>query len=316
MEQKYNVDTGKFEPVATEAEVTIGWTVHAQGDGDTLDYWPFHDPWRAGQPQHEVTFTLTDPPLNIYDSVNPRAVCDAVFAATNEPDAAPGDDTVEGRIVEAIRQAGYVGREAHYSLSVGDTVTVNGSRYSYLPHGWAEDLTARTEEELSHLRMMYSDAKHPDGVKRIDAELRRRESDARAQRERQYSHLTRLMGAVRATEHAVDRVEELYAAQPRLTVKGLLVVLQDDRQRAADREDALRADMGGTWARDHYRRWQPGEEPLTSEELETNRRDHEATLSVRCPFCGADPGIDCVTGSGRRAAGSHTARERTAGVDD
>lgn len=113
-------------------EVTIGWTLNNRAD---RTYVSFSDGYREGVLQHEVTFTL-----DVADDVNGESIADAVFLATNAPSVAPG--TLAAQILAEVAASGYTGRVegedyiGHYSLSVGDTVTVDGTKYACANIGW------------------------------------------------------------------------------------------------------------------------------------------------------------------------------------
>lgn len=121
--------------------LTIGWTIHAhRKDGSLIDtsYMPFSDPWRPGQPQHEVTILVEVPGGLAEDTL-----VEAVFRATNDPDQPRADDDLASAILTAIQATGYTGREAHWSLSVGDTVTVDDRRvWSCRKFGWVLEVSA------------------------------------------------------------------------------------------------------------------------------------------------------------------------------
>jgi hypothetical protein len=120
--------------------VIIGWTQHErlpESPGTMLhrvarqpDYTPFWDGYRAGQPQHTITFELEVP-----DNATPAIVAQEAFTASNAPYPLT-EGTVAARILAAIQATGYRGREAHYSLSVGDTVEVDGVKLSCEGSGW------------------------------------------------------------------------------------------------------------------------------------------------------------------------------------
>ena len=113
--------------------VTIGWTLLNTED-PTREYVSFSDGYREGAPQHEVTFEI-----ETY-GVTGRHVAESAFIATNAPEVGP--ETLAGHILAKISESGYTGRvdrkgyAGHYSLSVGDTVTVDGAKYACEPFGW------------------------------------------------------------------------------------------------------------------------------------------------------------------------------------
>lgn len=102
--------------------LTIGWTKSDMANG----YSSF-DGYRHGARQHTETIEIETGDLN------DRAVCEAVFAATNIPGIG---DTVAQDIQRAIAATGYRGQGAHYSFSVGDTVTIDGRMYACEPVGF------------------------------------------------------------------------------------------------------------------------------------------------------------------------------------
>lgn len=109
--------------------VTVGWTKHEDRDVSPTHI-PFFHVWRPGQDQHEETITVAVP-ADLYG----QRLAEVVFAATNHPDP----DRLLGpaaTIRKAILDTGYEGREAHWSLSVGDTVTVDGVRWAVDRFGW------------------------------------------------------------------------------------------------------------------------------------------------------------------------------------
>ena len=106
-------------------KITIGWTKHSAETKAEFDYAPFWDPFKPGMPQHTETIEVD------YNTDNPEVVANLVFAASNQLGAfghAPygdGEPTIIEKLMMAIEDTGYRGREAHFSLSIGDTVTVH-----------------------------------------------------------------------------------------------------------------------------------------------------------------------------------------------
>jgi hypothetical protein len=93
-------------------------------------YVPYSDGWRPGAEQHVLSLTVDLPP-----KFEAHQVADLVFYATNAPDL--GDDPYAGAIRAAIDATGYRGEEGgHFSLSVGDTVTVDGIGLACKSAGW------------------------------------------------------------------------------------------------------------------------------------------------------------------------------------
>lgn len=112
-------------------EVTVGWTNSDMENG----YSSFCDGYRPGAEQHTETFSLEVP-----EGATPEVVAEAVFLGTNSPyvavEAEQGVDTLAVRVHKAVQATGYDGRGFHYSLSVGDTVTVGGVMLACESGGW------------------------------------------------------------------------------------------------------------------------------------------------------------------------------------
>lgn len=109
-------------------EVTVGWTNSDMENG----YSSFCDGYKPGAEQHTETFTL-----EVEEGmVTPERVADMVFEATNNPYLTQPQGVL-GQVFRAIKASGYTGEGFHYSLSVGDTVTVDGVMYACQPTGWA-----------------------------------------------------------------------------------------------------------------------------------------------------------------------------------
>lgn len=111
-------------------EVTIGWT--KQHELPPERRWSEYQP---GDPQHTLTFTL-----DVYSGMSPeettRAIAEDCFVATNHPVPQTLNDGA-GLVYSLIKQAGYRGQEGgHYSLSVGDTVTVSEIMLACVADGW------------------------------------------------------------------------------------------------------------------------------------------------------------------------------------
>lgn len=93
-------------------------------------YVPYVDGWKPGAAQHVLTLTV-DLPAHL----EAHQVADLVFYASNAPDLS--GDHWAGAIRAAIDATGYRGEEAgHFSLSVGDTVTVDGIALACRSAGW------------------------------------------------------------------------------------------------------------------------------------------------------------------------------------
>lgn len=113
-----------------DIDVTIGWTRSDPATG----YSSFSDGYQPGASQHRLTLRV-DVPADADITAAVEAIAEAAFAATNHPDP----DTLTGyaqQIYEGVHASGYTGREAHYSLSVGDTVTVAEVTLACAPTGW------------------------------------------------------------------------------------------------------------------------------------------------------------------------------------
>lgn len=96
----------------TDTTITIGWTKSDMDKG----YSSFMG-YREGAEQHTETIVVDIP-----DDADESLIAEWVFQATNYP--APGTLTGAAHaIFVAIVATGYRGRGAHYSLSVGDTIT-------------------------------------------------------------------------------------------------------------------------------------------------------------------------------------------------
>lgn len=95
--------------------VKIGWTKHS-------DYWTF-------QPQAERHWVE----FNLASGLEPEVVAEAAFEATNSPSRL---SPLAQAILWKIEAAGYTGKEAHYSLSVGDVVQVGEVLLACERAGW------------------------------------------------------------------------------------------------------------------------------------------------------------------------------------
>jgi hypothetical protein len=121
----------------TQTTITIGWTKADRAN----DYIPFSDGYRPGADQHTETITV---PV----SASLLGVADAVYEATNN-DGRLFRGSMAWHIQEELRATGYRGEEAsHYSLSVGDTVTVNGSRAICERSGWRVEAVLDQDAQL------------------------------------------------------------------------------------------------------------------------------------------------------------------------
>lgn len=113
-----------------DTEVTIGWTK----SDHSIGYSSFSDGYQPGAEQHTLTVHVEVPDdANITAAVD--AIAEAAFAATNHPNP----EILTGfakQIYDGVRASGYTGRQAHYSLSVGDTVTVGEVTLACANLGW------------------------------------------------------------------------------------------------------------------------------------------------------------------------------------
>lgn len=110
-------------------ELTIGFTKSDR----SIDYSSYDDGYRPGARQELVTLTVNARGL---PEMTAAQWGDAVFEATNAPGVS---DPAARRIAEAISVAQQAGQARRMrSLSVGDTVTVNGTeRVSCEKRNWA-----------------------------------------------------------------------------------------------------------------------------------------------------------------------------------
>lgn len=105
--------------------VTIGWT---KSDPET-GYSSFSG-YQPGAQQ--VTKTI-----EVETEVSDEWLAEACFAATNSP-YVEQETGLANEIFKAIKATGYRGEGAHYSLSVGDTVTIDGVMYAVEGMGFAK----------------------------------------------------------------------------------------------------------------------------------------------------------------------------------
>ena len=112
-----------------QIDVTIGWTMSDRANG----YSSF-DGYRPGARQHTETISIDwDLDLNIAHA--PEHIAEACFEVTNAPYVI--ETGIAGQITEALAATGYHGEQAgHYSLSVGDTVTVGEVTLACDRFGW------------------------------------------------------------------------------------------------------------------------------------------------------------------------------------
>ncbi|MGZ0147122.1 hypothetical protein ACXJJ3_08630 [Kribbella sp. WER1] len=106
--------------------ITIGWTISNREAG----YVAFMDGYQPFAKQYTETITV-ELPVNVVG----HQVAELVFIATNAPAVDPG--TPEEAVQEAIYATGYRGEQAaHFSLSVGDTVTVDDVMWACKAASW------------------------------------------------------------------------------------------------------------------------------------------------------------------------------------
>lgn len=107
--------------------ITIGWTIHS--DGIYRGYVPYWDGYKPGTPQHVETIEVSLP-----SPMATESIAALVFDALNNPEPRGASRL----ILDAVQATGYRGEGAHFSLSVGDTVTVNATMLSCERMGWTE----------------------------------------------------------------------------------------------------------------------------------------------------------------------------------
>jgi len=119
-------------------EVTIGWTMSDRDAGCSS----FSDGYRPGAKQHTETITIewTNPPMLFGGTVDlnraAEVLAEACYYATNAP-RFTCPDGLTGQVCRAIDATCYHGHQAgHYSLSVGDTVTVGEITLACASLGW------------------------------------------------------------------------------------------------------------------------------------------------------------------------------------
>lgn len=111
-------------------EVRIGWTKNTD-ETRAEGYVSFHDGYQPGREQVTLDLVLQ----NVSVDMTPEHIAEAAFIATNAPFV--GDPFgLPAVIADMIGDAGYHGEDAHYSLSVGDTVTVGEVMLACASLGW------------------------------------------------------------------------------------------------------------------------------------------------------------------------------------
>jgi len=106
--------------------VTIGWTRSDLANG----YSSFSDGYRKGAQQYTET-------LEVNTELDPSEIAEAAFHGTNAPEESIDSTSVAGHIAAVLKKRGFNGSQSgHYSLSVGDTVTVDGVMLACADLGW------------------------------------------------------------------------------------------------------------------------------------------------------------------------------------
>jgi hypothetical protein len=128
-------DPARFWIHADARTIHIGYTKVVRPEaGAGFGYVPMADGYRPGAEQHVVTITV-----DLSPSLQPYRIAELVFIATNAPEELLAEGSAEELIRLAIEDTGYKGVEAHWSLSVGDTVQVgDGPRWACEASGWTE----------------------------------------------------------------------------------------------------------------------------------------------------------------------------------
>lgn len=121
--------------MSKQVEVIVGWTKSdverdEKGRAVRVIYSPFCDGYKPGASQHTESMTLT-----VADHWDIERVAEAVFVATNAPHAHV-KGSPEEQVYDALVAVDYRGQGAHYSLSTGDTVTVDGHMVECSSVGW------------------------------------------------------------------------------------------------------------------------------------------------------------------------------------
>lgn len=119
---------GKRQSMTKTVTLTVGWTNSDMEHG----YSSFCDGYRPGAEQHTETFIVEVEE----DMVTPMGLAEMVFEATNNPYLTQPQGVL-GQVFRAVKATGFTGEGFHYSLSTGDTVTVDGVMYACENSGWA-----------------------------------------------------------------------------------------------------------------------------------------------------------------------------------
>lgn len=106
--------------------ITIGWTRSNMQEG----YSSFSDGFKVGASQHSET-------LEINTDLDASEIAEAAFRATNAPEGLVAPESVAGHIATVLAKRGFDGSQSgHYSLSMGDTVTVDDQVLECASLGW------------------------------------------------------------------------------------------------------------------------------------------------------------------------------------
>ena len=107
-------------------DVTVGWT---KSDSDT-GYSSFADGYKPDAEQWVEVLEVEG-----LEGLTLETIAEYVFIATNSPHEYLDEHPVT-KVRAALERTGYRGYQAHYSLSVGDTVTVDGETIECGAWGW------------------------------------------------------------------------------------------------------------------------------------------------------------------------------------
>lgn len=109
-------------------EMTIGWTISDMENG----YSSFSG-YQQGAQQVTKTITIEAPVGSFAEQI-----AEAVFHGTNAPPEYLSEGSMAAQVAGCLRSLGFRGEGAHYSLSVGDTVTVMGVTLAVERFGFKE----------------------------------------------------------------------------------------------------------------------------------------------------------------------------------
>lgn len=122
-------------------KIILGITRSDRANG----YSSFDDGYRPGAEQQAVTLTLPDG----FDGLSIEQWAKAMFIASNAPGASPDEDGAVTALRDALERARRAGCQIR-SLSVGDTVTVNGDTVACAKTGWERVEDAGTWTFFGH----------------------------------------------------------------------------------------------------------------------------------------------------------------------